>query len=337
MDYLEKVLPESIFISKSFQEYMGHLNCVFLDIETTGINSEFNKVILAGVLIKQENTLVSKQLFAEQKEEEKPLLNSLSEILMKADLIINYNGSSFDIPFLNRRFQKNGIAFSISRYMSLDLYRIIKKYGYITFPDYKLKTIEKFLGINRTDTISGKESVALYNEYIKTQNSLLKEKILLHNFEDIYYLPKILEIIKKYDLHKIVFENPRYLRTQEGHQKTIILKNDIKKEHLLTRGLCFCKDKDHASFTYGYDYSFSSHTSEFTIDIPLNKNKGLLYLSLQDFDFTYEKRLTFAHIPSHILPVKEEDAIHYIEINWFINDLVAHILTGDRLQVTGKK
>ncbi len=325
MEICEKIIPEKIFISRAFDEYMGHLNFVFLDIETTGINPAFNKVVLAGILVVKNDTLISKQLFAEKKEDEEPLLSKLAEILSKSDLIINYNGTSFDIPFLNKRFEKNGINFSISKHASFDLYRIIKNYGYIKLQDFKLKTIEEFLGIHRTDTISGKESVALYNEYIKTKNPAYKEKICLHNFEDIYYLTKILPIINKYDLHKIAFENPRYLKTDKGHLKTIIRKNSIKKERLMVNGLCYSKDKDSAFFTYSYDYKFSSKTAEFNIEIPLFKKSGLLYLSLKDFDFNYEKKLPLHHIPPHILTVKENGTINYIEINWFINDLISHL------------
>ncbi len=325
MEIHEKIIPEKLYISKVFDEYMGHLNCVFLDIETTGINPEINKVILVGLIIIKNNALTSKQLFAEKKEDEKHLLSRLSEILDESDIIINYNGNSFDIPFLNKRFEKNGIFFSIPKHVSFDLYRIIKNYGYVKLNDYKLKTIEKFLGINRTDTISGKDSITLYNKYLNTKNPIYKEKICLHNYEDIYSLTKVLPIINKYDFHKITFENPRYLKTDKGHQKTIVKENIIKKERLIVNGLCHSKKKDNAFFTYSYDYKFSSKAKEFSLQIPLYKKNDLLYLSLKDFDFIYEKRMPLPHIPPHILTVKENGAINYMEINWFINDLISHL------------
>ncbi len=45
---------------------------------------------------------------------------------------------------------------------NLDIMRLVKhNKDYFNFQDFKLKTVEKFLGIEREDTISGKESVEL--------------------------------------------------------------------------------------------------------------------------------------------------------------------------------
>ena len=68
----------------------------------------------------------------------------------------------------------------------IDILKIIKPFKEkLSLPDFKLKTIEKYLGIYREDTISGKESVQLYNEYVSSNCNKLKDKILLHNYEDI--------------------------------------------------------------------------------------------------------------------------------------------------------
>ena len=105
------------------------------------------------------------------------------------------NGISFDIPFLNSRFEKPKIDYNMDKSKDTDILRLIKPYKEkLSLSDCKLKTIEKHLGIEREDTISGKESVKLYKEFV-TKDKLLKKKILLSmNYEDIFYLGKIFKI-----------------------------------------------------------------------------------------------------------------------------------------------
>ena len=80
-------------------------------------------------------------------------------------------------------------------YNNIDILKLIKPFKEkLSLSDCKLKTIEKYLGIYREDTISGKESVDLYKDYTLNQDINLKEKILLHNYEDIYYLGVIFKI-----------------------------------------------------------------------------------------------------------------------------------------------
>lgn len=325
MEVIERKFNESFFVSNIFQSYMDHLNCVFLDIETTGLNAEFNKVILIGVVKIQQDALIATQFLAEEKDEEKKILESLAHILKNTHVIYNYNASSFDIPFLNKRFQKNNISFYIPKYSSFDLYKMIKTYEYVQLPDYKLKTVEKFLGIQRSDMISGKESIALYNQYIDSYDPNLKEKILKHNLEDIYYLTKVITRLNKYDIHKMMFENSRYLK-KDLTKKTIISKSSLKKSKLYVEGFCLDKDCDYKTYNYGYNFTYEHHTNRFFLEIPLYKKEIYSYMFLPDFDIAYKKVVSQPHISDNILLVKEKDAINYREINSFIGVLIYHLI-----------
>lgn len=80
-------------------------------------------------------------------------------------------------------------------YYDFDILRVSRaNRTYLNLPDYKLKTIEKFLGIDREDTISGKESVEMYYDYVSTKDPILKSKILLHNYEDILNIVDLFSI-----------------------------------------------------------------------------------------------------------------------------------------------
>ncbi len=169
-------------------------SCVF-DIETTGLSSKYNEVILIGVLYIKNNQTIIKQFFAHNTDDEKELLFYFKEVFKTFDNHITFNGHRFDIPFLNKRFEKNNLDFFIDKDKDIDILKIVKPYQKkLNLENCKLKTVETLLGIQRQDTISGKESVDMYREFELSKNELLKKKILLHNYEDIYYLAKLFKI-----------------------------------------------------------------------------------------------------------------------------------------------
>ena len=186
MEIITKVIDDFIDIP--------HNHFVF-DIETTGLSHKYNKVILIGIMYNSNNQTIIKQFFASRESEEKEILVEFISSISKFSNHISFNGISFDIPFLNARFKKYDINFSLDKINDYDILRFVKHYkDVLSLENYKLKTIEKLLGIKRLDTISGKESIDLYKEFIQTNHKDIKSKILLHNYEDIYYLGKLLKI-----------------------------------------------------------------------------------------------------------------------------------------------
>ena len=186
METITKVLDEFIDIPP---------NHFVFDIETTGLSPKYCKVILIGILYNLNNKSIIKQFFAENEDDENKLLLEFINEIKNFENHITFNGLTFDIPFLNSRFDKHNINYNLSKDKDIDILKLIKPFKEkLSLPDCKLKTLEKYLGIYREDTISGKESVELYNEYVCSKCNNLKDKILLHNYEDIYYLGKIFKI-----------------------------------------------------------------------------------------------------------------------------------------------
>ena len=149
--------------SKIYSDYFGGLKVAILDIETTGLNPKYSKVILGGLLIPGESVLAVTQYFANNKNEEKELLQAYCTALSKADVLISYNGCSFDIPFLKSRLMYHGLDIDIESNQCFDLYRALHFYSRFRdfLPNLKQKTVEAYLGIaeSRNDGISGRESV----------------------------------------------------------------------------------------------------------------------------------------------------------------------------------
>ena len=67
MEIIEKKINSNHIESSIISSYFNDFNYCFIDIETTGLSSERNKVILVGILTKDNFY----QFFAENREEEK--------------------------------------------------------------------------------------------------------------------------------------------------------------------------------------------------------------------------------------------------------------------------
>lgn len=74
---------------------------------------------------------------------EKGMLQTMHAMLEEADVVITYNGNSFDLPTLNREFLKNKML-PPSPYRSLDLYLTMRRK--FRFASHKLDDILRELG-----------------------------------------------------------------------------------------------------------------------------------------------------------------------------------------------
>lgn len=170
-------------------------NTFIFDIETTGLSPKFCKVILIGILYNCQDKTVIKQFFAENEDEEKELLMAFVDNIKCFKRHVTYNGLSFDIGFVNYRLKKHHIDFNLDKEDDFDIFRFIKSFkSPLGLEDCSLNSVETYFGIHRDDVIDGGESVKLYKEFVKNKDPNLMDTILLHNYEDIYNLSKLVNI-----------------------------------------------------------------------------------------------------------------------------------------------
>lgn len=182
----------------NLDKYFRGLNSCFIDIETTGLSGKHNNVYLIGLLFYdyKNEIWILKQYFANNLEEEKNILKKFIFDLSIFDNLITYNGEGFDIPFINHRLKVHNIEYNISLSKSYDLYKLIKdNKHFLNLENLKLKTIERSLGYFREDIYSGFDCIKFYHDYMRSSNLNLKEKILKHNSDDLFYMLDIINII----------------------------------------------------------------------------------------------------------------------------------------------
>lgn len=174
---------------------------LFLDIETTGFLSSTSSIYMIGTLTYSENNWHIKQFFANQEEEEKQILEAFFDFVQKYTHIIHYNGTTFDIPFIQNKAEKYGLTSTLKDKENLDIYRIISPYkNLLKLQDCKLKTVEEFLECSREDEFSGGELIPVYKEYTNSHDYNLLSKLLLHNSDDMKGMLEVLPILSYADI-----------------------------------------------------------------------------------------------------------------------------------------
>lgn len=198
---------------------------VFFDIETTGFAADSTYLYLIGCAYYKEEAFHLIQWFSEDISEEAKLITSFFEFLKNYDVLLHYNGTGFDLPYLRRKCDILGLDYSVDNYISIDIYKKIVPYKKIfRLNNYKQKSIETFLNIHRTDTFSGGDLIQIYQSYLgkkhfedlrsrrnpeaiyetPSEAELLLNHLLLHNEDDLRGLILISPILSYPDL----FEKP---------------------------------------------------------------------------------------------------------------------------------
>lgn len=187
---------------KALSGYPLHQIC-FFDIETTGLSADISSLYLIGCghfeqNEKAEYRMIITQWFADDYVSECELLKAFSDFLQSFSYVFHYNGSGFDIPYLEKKYHSHHIKSPFSDttgsfLTTIDLYKQLRPFKKIfPLPNLKLTSLEHFLHIKRQDTYSGKDCIELYVNYMK--HKYYREKsaqencqkcLLLHNHDDI--------------------------------------------------------------------------------------------------------------------------------------------------------
>lgn len=172
---------------------------VFFDIETTGLNALKNCIYMIGYAYIETGIWKIVQLLSDDGSvnDESEMIVHFSKFLNSEKYLVSFNGDSFDLKFISKRAKLLDLDIDFNKIKSLDIYRHIKKYKNIfSVENYKLKTLERFMGIYRSDELTGFEAIDIYNKYVVDKQQEYEDVILLHNRDDIYALVNLSKLIE---------------------------------------------------------------------------------------------------------------------------------------------
>ena len=168
---------------------------VFFDIETTGFSPANTTLYLIGCARRKGNIICIDQFFADTPDEEHLILAAFLELLKPYRTLITFNGLGFDIPYLKKKCEKYGLTHPFDEKDYIDIYKEVSGLKFLLkLPDYKQKTIERFLGLSRNDTFSGGELIEVYQNYLKTPDEQAMFFLKQHNYEDVLGMTGLIAI-----------------------------------------------------------------------------------------------------------------------------------------------
>lgn len=163
---------------------------LFLDTETTGLMGAGAFAFLVGIGFYENNAYVLRQYFLQDHDDEYPMLTFLAEHLSQKPALLTFNGRSFDIPLLDRRYLMNRIGHIVPHLRQmphLDILPPSRRLWQLRLGSCALSQLEKnLLNIQRTqEDIPGWLIPRLYEEYLQHGNGQQMARVFYHNCQDI--------------------------------------------------------------------------------------------------------------------------------------------------------
>ncbi len=158
---------------------------LFFDIETTGFSAKSACVYLIGCAFYSRSGWKIRQYFAQDRTQEKELLEDFCSFASTFSSLIHFNGTAFDVPFLQERCKKHRLP-PFSPGVQTDIYKCISPYkNLLRLPGCRQKQLEESIGLFREDPFTGGQLIELYRAFEQRPDERLLEVLLLHNREDL--------------------------------------------------------------------------------------------------------------------------------------------------------
>ncbi len=151
--------------------------CVYLDIESTGLSTVFDSVTVVGLYDGRRYSLFTQG----------DNLNEVQRALEKYSVVVTFNGAGFDLRFL-----KNTFPDLVLPPIHIDLRWVSRRLGFTG----GLKELERSLGITRKTGVAemeGFDATVLWAKYLRGDNSAF-EQLVDYNTADVVHLKAIMEI-----------------------------------------------------------------------------------------------------------------------------------------------
>jgi hypothetical protein len=159
----------------------------FLDTETTGLaGGTGTYAFLVGVGRICADGFRVRQFFMRDYGEEPSLLWALARHLQEFDVLITYNGKTYDQPLLETRYHMARAQPPFGRLAHLDLLHGARRLWKLRLDSCRLVDLEnQILGVEREGDLPGEMIPYVYFEYLRTQQAFRVVPIFHHNATDI--------------------------------------------------------------------------------------------------------------------------------------------------------
>ncbi len=168
----------------------GPEKIVYLDTETTGLAGGTGTcAFLIGIGAAEGSSFVVRQFFLRDYPDEKAALAALADGLGPYEVLVTFNGKTFDIPLLETRFALARMKSPFARFLHLDALHPARRLWRLRLESCELTNLERHvLGISREGDVPGAEIPGIYFDYLRTGDASGLQPVFYHNALDILTL-----------------------------------------------------------------------------------------------------------------------------------------------------
>jgi uncharacterized protein YprB with RNaseH-like and TPR domain len=170
----------------------------FLDTETSGLaGGTGTYAFLVGVGRFEGDHFRLAQFFMRDPAEEQAQLAALAEFLQPCQVLVTFNGKSFDGPLLNARYTLNGQESPLAALAHLDLLPLARRLWRDRLPSRRLGELEtQILGAERTEEdVPGWVIPSIYFDYLRGGDARPLKGVFYHNAMDVLAMAALLNHI----------------------------------------------------------------------------------------------------------------------------------------------
>ena len=258
---------------------------LLFDIETTGLRKETTQVYLIGCVYYEAGTWYVRQWLTENVSDERLVLEDFLQFSSSYRLLLHFNGDSFDIPYLQYKAQFYQTETDLSGMDSFDIYQHARKARKLLgLKSMSQRSLEEYLGIFREDQLNGGLLIPVYYDYEKTGASESEHLLLLHNYDDLQGMIRILPVLA----YGQVFEGAYQFRGLEECREEVILNYQLQAP--VPKGISAC---------------LQFHQPE---DIRIRLDQDLLQIRIRCYEGS--GRIPLENVSDYYYLVEEDRVIH---------------------------
>jgi len=173
-------------------------NIAFFDIETSSLSFGAGSfVFLIGFSHFSDYGLETSLLLIDHPSAEKALLERFNKDIETFEIICSYNGKSFDVPFIRKRYALHHVDDIIETKYHIDLLFYARRLWKLRIDSCKLSHVEEIiLNLKRGNVeIPGWMVPQVYFDFLNEQDPFLLEGIIYHNKIDVISLAALYQHI----------------------------------------------------------------------------------------------------------------------------------------------
>ncbi|MCZ6632892.1 MAG: ribonuclease H-like domain-containing protein [bacterium] len=173
---------------------VGAEGLLYVDIEATGLTAG-TPLFLVGALVFSGGSLRVQQFLARDYTEEVALLMHFSGVLEASQVVVSFNGKTYDLPYIRDRSIFMNVPFRLWQ-DHIDLLHVARRRWRAQLPNCKLQTLEKYICKRiRKGDIPGSEIPDAYHRFVQTGNAVQMRDILHHNALDLITMAEVLMFV----------------------------------------------------------------------------------------------------------------------------------------------